>query len=69
MFNLLLQPCERFSINDRPNDIFPPETKRKGLVQMRLWVNKEDEEFFKYLAKQSRPQRELLKVLKALFCE
>jgi hypothetical protein len=34
--------------------------KEKGLVQLRLWVNKEDEEFFKYLAKQSRPQREVV---------
>ena len=34
--------------------------KEKGLVQLRLWVNKEDEEFFKYLAKQSRPQKEVV---------
>lgn len=33
--------------------------KEKGLIQLRLWVNKEDEEFFKYLAKQSRPQKEV----------
>lgn len=34
--------------------------KEKGLVQLRLWVNEDDEEFFKYLAKQSRPQKAVL---------
>lgn len=34
--------------------------KAKGLVQIRLWVNEEDADFFKYLSKYSRPERELM---------
>lgn len=34
--------------------------KAKGLVQIRLWVNEEDADFFKYLSKYSRPERELI---------
>jgi hypothetical protein len=34
--------------------------EKKGLIQVRLWVKKEDEEFFKYLSKHSRPKRELI---------
>ncbi len=40
--------------------IFRLRQEQKGLVQIRLWVNKEEEEFFKYLAKQSRPQKEII---------
>lgn len=40
-------------------EAFRLRQKEKGLVQLRLWVNQEDEEFFKYLAKQSRPERHL----------
>ena len=40
--------------------LFRLKQKEKGLVQLRLWISKEDEEFFKYLAKQSRPQKEVV---------
>lgn len=34
--------------------------KTKRLVQIRLWVNEEDVDFFKYLSKHSRPEREMM---------
>lgn len=40
--------------------LFRSKQEQKGLVQIRLWVNKDDEKFFKYLAKESRPQKEIL---------
>ena len=40
--------------------LFRSKQEQKGLVQIRLWVNKDDENFFKYLAKQSRPQTEII---------
>lgn len=40
--------------------LFREKQEKKGLVQLRLWVNKDDEEFFKYLAKESRPQRKIV---------
>lgn len=40
--------------------LFRAKQEQKGLVQIRLWVNKDDENFFKYLAKQSRPQKEII---------
>lgn len=30
---------------------------QKGLVQVRLWIDKNDIDFFKYLSKESRPER------------
>ena len=47
--------------------LFRLRQKEKGLVQLRLWVNKEDEEFFKYLAKQSRPQKKVKRLEKERF--
>ena len=32
---------------------------KKGLVQIRLWVEKDEEEFFKFLAKMNRPSQKL----------
>lgn len=32
--------------------------KQKGLVQVRLWVDEGDVDFFKYLSKESRPERQ-----------
>ncbi len=31
--------------------------EQKGLVQVRLWIDKNDTDFFKYLSKESRPER------------
>ena len=39
--------------------IYRDRQSKKGLVQIRLWIEKDEEEFFKFLAKMNRPSRKL----------
>ena len=45
-------------IYDRKNVEISQEDEKKGLVQVRIWVEEQDEEFIKYIAKFCREVRE-----------
>jgi hypothetical protein len=59
-FSSTIEPAARSELGDIMTDrmmFFRQRQEQKGLVEIRIWVSKEDEDFFKYLAKQSRPHK------------
>ena len=47
-----------FQMTERMQNYRDRQSK-KGLVQIRLWIEKDEEEFFKFLAKMNRPSQKL----------
>ena len=53
--------CGAFLVEKNMTDRMKEYRKRqveKGLVQLRLWVTREDEEFFKFMSKMVNPSRQ-----------